>query len=97
MAKLFPVARVSLIGHVSPSVLAIVPAGLLKKHRAVPIAYEAGRGRGTLVVAMSNPHDLAALDELTFASGLTVRPVLADEREIPQTSRVGTERRARAA
>jgi len=83
MSHLLPFDPVSLVGNrISPTVRALVPASLLEKHRAVPIAYQAGRGRGTLVVAMSDPQNLHAVDDLAFAAGLDVRPVLADEGEI---------------
>ncbi|HTP50489.1 MAG TPA: hypothetical protein VMK42_07320 [Anaeromyxobacteraceae bacterium] len=84
MAHLLPFAPpVSLAGsHVSPTIRALVPERLLKKHVAFPVRYEAGRGRGSLVLAITNPHNLAALDEIAFATGLEVRPVQGDDAEI---------------
>lgn len=85
MLPLRSLTPVKLIGQtIAPSVHALVPFSVLKKHRAVPFAYEAARyrGRGTLVVAMADPDNLAALDELAFASGLAVRAVLADAGDI---------------
>ena len=45
-----------------------------KKYTAIPIEVD---GRSTLVVAMSDPLNVAALEDLRFASGMFIRPVLA--------------------
>lgn len=61
---------------------ALVPLRLLKALRAVPLARENVRGRRTLVVAMSDPGNLPAIDELAFATGMRICPVAADEADI---------------
>jgi hypothetical protein len=67
---------------IPPGVLALVPRGVCTRHRALPLGLVAHRGRWTLVVAMARPGDVDALHELSYASGLTVQGVLADEGEI---------------
>jgi type IV pilus assembly protein PilB len=47
---------------------------LAKKYGALPIEIE---GRSTLVVAMADPLNVAALEDLRFHSGMFIRPVLA--------------------
>jgi hypothetical protein len=61
---------------------ALVPLRFLRAIRAVPVARENVGGRATLVVAMSDPDDLRAIDELAFATGMRIRAVRADEAEI---------------
>lgn len=74
---------VSLSGiHVAADVIALVPAELAEKHRLVPLAVAAGAGKGTLVVAMSSPKNLAIVDEIAFRTGRRVSPVLAPDSEI---------------
>jgi hypothetical protein len=67
---------------IPPGVLALVPRGVCRQHRALPLGLVAHRGRWTLVVAMARPGDVDALHDLSYASGLTVQGVLADETEI---------------
>jgi type IV pilus assembly protein PilB len=62
-------------------VTALLPAELAEKHRLVPVALD-GRGKGTLVVAMSSPRNLALVDEIAFRTGRRVSPVLAPDSEI---------------
>jgi len=47
---------------------------MAKRHCALPLEIE---GRSTLVVAMSDPLNVAALEDLRFHSGLFIRPMLA--------------------
>lgn len=68
--------------EVPARVLALVPAKLIRTRRALPIARLAEGRRGPLVVALADPGDLGVLDEISFATGMDVRPVLASEREL---------------
>ena len=56
-------------------VIAAVPARLAARYRIVPIAI---RGR-KLHLAMSDPKDLIALDEIAFLTGLAIEPYVATE------------------
>ncbi|GAC1449046.1 MAG: general secretion pathway protein GspE [Desulfuromonadaceae bacterium] len=56
-------------------VLEKVPAALAEKHRVIPIRIESRR----IAVAMVDPADLQAIDELAFATGLTVEPHIAPD------------------
>lgn len=53
----------------------IVRQDVLERCHATPVAYEPDAGNGTLVVAMDDPRNLQALDEIAFASGMRVRAV----------------------
>ncbi len=67
---------------IPPEVLALLPARLMRARRAVPLARLAETRRGPLLVALPDPADLAALDEIAFATGLDVRPVLASDEDV---------------
>jgi type IV pilus assembly protein PilB len=75
-----PSVRLSAM-EVTPDVIALLPAELAEKHRLVPVALVGG-GKGTLVVAMSTPKNLAIVDEIAFRTGRRVSPVLAPDSEI---------------
>lgn len=62
---------------IPPVLRNVLPFPLMRRLRAVPFAYEPGTGRGTLVVAMAEPGDLAAQDDIAFAAGMRVRAVPA--------------------
>ena len=68
----------------SPEVLALVPDELAKKHRCLPLSTsEAPSGR-VLFLAMQDPADLAAADEIAFHAGCKVKPVLAAPGELEE-------------
>jgi len=69
---------------VEPSVLALVPTRLIRSRKVLPLAKLTESRRGPLLVALASPGDLAVLDEIAFASGLDVRPVLATEADLDQ-------------
>jgi hypothetical protein len=72
------VPYVALPTHVSHGLRCIINAPLARELRAVPI----GRTRGVLTVAMQNPGDIAAMQRLAAATGLTIFPVLAAADEL---------------
>lgn len=82
VGKQLGVPFVQLAGREIPaSVLALVPRRLAEVRRVLPISL-ATEGRRALVVALADPSDLAVLDELAFATGLPVRPVLAGDEDL---------------
>ncbi len=54
--------------------LALVKEDLAKKHLALPLRIE---GRSTLQVAMADPLNVRAIEDLRFHSGMFIQPVLA--------------------
>ena len=68
--------------HIPPAVLRLLPDKLMRARRAVPLARLSDGRRGPLVVALADPGDLAALDEIAFATGMQVKPVIAAEADI---------------
>ncbi|NOT33985.1 MAG: Flp pilus assembly complex ATPase component TadA [Candidatus Eisenbacteria bacterium] len=54
--------------------LSLIKEDLARKYSALPLELE---GRKTLVVAMGDPLNVAALEDLRFHSGMFIKPVLA--------------------
>jgi type II secretion system protein E len=63
---------------VEPETLRSVPLKLVHRHCLMPLS----RNNGTLVVATGDPYAVNALDELQTVTGLKIKPVLANPREI---------------
>lgn len=59
---------------VDRSAVALVPMQLLRRHQVLPV----GRDGDRLLVAMANPRDVLALDDIRAAVRLPVRPVVAE-------------------
>ncbi|HZV90989.1 MAG TPA: ATPase, T2SS/T4P/T4SS family, partial [Candidatus Nitrosocosmicus sp.] len=59
---------------IDDSVISLVREDLAKKYTAIPLDLEA---RNTLRIAMADPLNAAALEDLRFQSGYFIRPVLA--------------------
>ena len=72
-----PIVDISRI-RVPPDIIRIVPAKTAEKYDVVPIALEAkGGGRQTLIIAMADPLNIEAVDQIKFTTGYNVRPVLS--------------------
>jgi hypothetical protein len=67
---------------VRPEVLRWLPERLILRRRVFPLELLAGARGPRLVVAFAAPDDLSILDEVAFAAGIPVDPVLADEEDI---------------
>ncbi|RME02658.1 MAG: hypothetical protein D6805_09200 [Planctomycetota bacterium] len=59
---------------------------LIKKHHIVAIKKEDAR-KGTLTLAMTNPDDYGAIEEIQFVTGLNVEGVLASKEAITKALR----------
>jgi type IV pilus assembly protein PilB len=66
---------------VDEQVLACVKEDMAKKYLAIPVEIE---GRSTLVVAMADPLNVAALEDLRFHSGMFIKPVLSSPSQIQE-------------
>ena len=56
----------------------LVPAQVCRRHNALPVGYEDGK----LLVAMADPANVFALDDIRSASRLDVRPVVATKADV---------------
>jgi hypothetical protein len=67
---------------VPAEVLLLVPPRIVQGRGVLPLELLSECRRGPLLVATSDPLDLAALDDVAFASGKLVRPVLASRSQL---------------
>lgn len=58
-----------------------VPETLIKRHRVFPVGF-ADRNRGVLILAMVDPLNVFAIDDVEIASGLRVEPVLVSNHDM---------------
>ena len=76
LAEQYRVRVVNLDDHAfDPETLKLISREQCEKHRLIPIS----RGGSTIVVAMANPGDLRAIDDVKFLTGFNVEPVVALE------------------
>lgn len=67
--------------NISDEILDLVPANVLKRYKAIPFEYSSNDA-GILRVAMSDPMDMAAMDDINIITNLQVEPVVATTRSI---------------
>ena len=64
--------------QIDAATLEIIPVHLIERYRVVPLGI-ATRAEPELVIAMLDPDDAAAVDELAFAANMAVRPAAAPQ------------------
>ena len=69
-----PLVDIDMI-DIDPEVVKLVKKELIIKHHALPVFRRGKR----LVVAISNPTNILALDEIKFATGLIIEAIIAEE------------------
>src|SRR5438093_8613055 len=69
--------------QIDPSAAMLIPDQVARRYRALPIAYEDSR----LLVAMADPANLFALDDIRTITGLEVKPVVATAADIESAIR----------
>jgi type IV pilus assembly protein PilB len=65
---------------IDPEVIALVPAEVVKRHRVVPV----NRAGSSLIIAISDPANILALDDLKFVTGYNIEVVVASDLSINQ-------------
>jgi type IV pilus assembly protein PilB len=70
--------------EISPDVIRLLKADIAKKFDVIPVKKES---TNTLVLAMSDPFDIATMDNIRFVTGLTIKPVLSMASEIKDAIR----------
>jgi type IV pilus assembly protein PilB len=63
-----------------PEILRIIPGAIARKHEVIPI----GRSAGALTLAMVDPTNLSAVDDVSFRTGMRVFPVICLPSQIRQ-------------
>src|SRR3954447_5420423 len=66
--------------EISAEVIQLVPPELAKRHQLIPV----NRAGATLIVAMSDPSNIYAIDELKFLTQYNIEPVVASEQSIEE-------------
>lgn len=66
---------------ISEDILSLVPANILKKYKILPFEYSA-ESMNILRVAMADPMDMTAMDDITIITNLQVEPVVSTTRSI---------------
>ncbi|MEP7055574.1 MAG: ATPase, T2SS/T4P/T4SS family [Actinomycetota bacterium] len=64
--------------QIDPSASALVPDVVARRHNALPIGYDEGR----LIVAMADPANVFALDDIRSLTGMECKPVVATKADI---------------
>jgi type IV pilus assembly protein PilB len=64
--------------EIPESIIKLIKPEIAKKYQVMP----AKQDRGTLMLAMTDPLDIEAIDEIRFVTSLTIKPVLAMKSEI---------------
>jgi type IV pilus assembly protein PilB len=72
-AQHYRIPAVTFPDAVPPEILRLVPAAIARKHEVIPI----GRSAGALTLAMVDPTNLSAVDDVAFRTGMRVCPVIS--------------------
>ncbi len=64
-------------------VLRLIPESLVLKHRAIPIEFDE-MNPNLLKVAMSDPMDIIAIDDISIITGMQIEPMLTTDEEITE-------------
>ena len=76
VAKQYSLPSINLSEYeIDPTVLKLVPREICEKHQVLPIR----RQGPTLVVAMADPSNIYAIDELKFLTQYNIEPVVTSE------------------
>src|SRR6266568_1014475 len=79
LSKQYGVPAISLKDFdVDDEVIKLIPKTIAEKHQVVPV----NRAGSSLIIAMSDPSNIFAIDEIKFHTGYNVEPVVASEEAI---------------
>lgn len=69
---------VAISSTIDPELIKFIPEQLIKRHRVVPIKRQGNK----LTVAMTDPSNILAIDDLRLIMGCEIEPIAASEKEI---------------
>jgi type IV pilus assembly protein PilB len=76
LSRQYGVPSISLEGFdIDPAVIRLVPAETAEKYQFIPVS----RSGATLTIAMTDPTNVFAMDDIKFMTGYNVEPVVASE------------------
>ena len=64
--------------EIDPAVVKLIPAETAQKYQIIPLS----RSGATLTIAMTDPTNVFAMDDIKFMTGYNVEPVVASETEV---------------
>jgi len=64
--------------EIDPAILKLIPKEICSKHQVIPVQ----RKGATLIVAMADPANIYAIDELKFLTQYNIEPVVASDQQI---------------
>ena len=67
--------------EIDPDILKLISQEVCERHKIIPVS----RAGSSLIVAMADPSNLHAIDDIKFLTGYNVEPVVASEAAIIQT------------
>lgn len=73
-----PYVDFSSLADLSDDIIHLLPKSIVEKYRVVPVSLEKNR----LTMAMSDPTDLNAIDEIAFMTNYSIKPVVTPEVDI---------------
>src|SRR6266576_5239136 len=76
LSKQYGVPSINLtLFEIDPGVIKLIPADTAQKYQIVPLS----RAGATLTIAMTDPTNVFAMDDIKFMTGYNVEPVVASE------------------
>src|SRR3982751_5783119 len=69
--------------EIDPAVIKLIPADTAQKYQIVPLS----RAGATLTIAMTDPTNVFAMDDIKFMTGYNVEPVVASETSVLEAMR----------
>ena len=69
--------------ELDPAVIKLIPADTAQKYQVVPLS----RSGATLTIAMTDPTNVFAMDDIKFMTGYNVEPVVASEIAVSRGAR----------
>src|SRR5688572_24561117 len=76
-----PAVNLAQFKEIDPSVIKLIPADVARKYQVMPLT----RTGATLTIAMVDPTNVFAMDDIKFMTGYNVEPVVASETAIADT------------
>ncbi len=81
LSKQYGVPAINLADfEIDPEVLKVIPKELVVRHQAIPVS----KAGNTLIVAMADPSNIFAVDDIKFVTNLTIDIVVASEQAISE-------------
>ena len=79
LSKQYGVPNVNLADYdIDPAVIKVIPPEVVQKYHLLPV----NRAGATLIVAVSDPSNLFAIEDIKFMTGYNIEMVVASERDI---------------